>query len=533
MPARFSTLNLKPTPLLNLFSSPSSLMKSARDTELFVKNTVDISLKNDNFVELIGSLDEISNRMCIVTDSAECIKRLHPERKWRMAAENSFNLICSLMSELNSNKALSSHFIQLESKPRNLLDPETEAVIKSFKKDFNNFNNISEEEKIKLIEYEHRIDKIAIEFERFAIGEKQSKSLALASLENLIRSRFVLAKATNKCNPLEILLEDKQLSTSDCVFKFLKNRWNELIDGSEIVLDRHVFEFTTLNRIIEILCKLTRELFDVEVKILKDLDFAGNLTFKLEVIRSNEQLGTIQFDLWARKFKDKQPVHYTNQCRKQKPKFQPAIILISIWIEDFQRITWHQSQSIFHEYGHALHSVLSETKYQVLSGTRGPVDLAEIPSTLFEFIHDSTDVQNELKEIGSKLIILPGKRFLNEAQFQIQIAALDQLIHKIPPGPNGWTRNLLHQVNKEFPLTSSSSSSSGGNRSDDWHTEIGHFSTYGGTYFAYSFSKTISEKIWKSIFRMNCFNRQAGAIFQNEFLAKGGTANLNFINDHD
>lgn len=532
MPVRFSTLNLKTPPLFNIFSSPSSLIKSARDTKLFVKNAVDISLKTNNFVELIESLDEISNRMCIVTDSAECIKRLHPERKWRIAAENSFNITCSLMSELNSNQTLSNHFIQLESKPRNILDPETEAVIKSFKKDFNNFNEISEEGKMKLIEYEHSIDKMAIEFERFASGEKQSKSksLALASLENLIRSRFVLAKAANKCNPLEILLEDKQLSTSDCVFKFLKSRWNELKDESEIFLDRQVFEFTTLNRIIETLCKLTRELFGVEVKILKDLDFAGNLTFKLEVIRNNEQLGTIHFDFGARKFKDKQPVHYTNQCRKHNHKSQPAIILISIWIEDFQRITWQQSQSIFHEFGHALHSVLSETKYQVLSGTRGPVDLAEIPSTLFELIHDSKDVQNELKEIGSKLIIIPGKRFLNEAQFQIQIATLDQLIHKIPPGPNGWTRNLLHQVNKEFPLTSSSDNKK---RSEDWHTEIGHFSTYGGTYFAYSFSKTIAEKIWKSIFRMNCFNSQAGAIFQNEFLAKGGTANLNFINDYN
>lgn len=42
------------------------------------------------------------------------------------------------------------------------------------------------------------------------------------------------------------------------------------------------------------------------------------------------------------------------------------------------------SRSLLHEFGHVLHSLISETELQHLSGTRGAVDFAEFPSNLFE-----------------------------------------------------------------------------------------------------------------------------------------------------
>lgn len=39
---------------------------------------------------------------------------------------------------------------------------------------------------------------------------------------------------------------------------------------------------------------------------------------------------------------------------------------------------------MFHEFGHALHSLLSTTKLQHVSGTRTYLDFVETPSTLFE-----------------------------------------------------------------------------------------------------------------------------------------------------
>jgi intermediate peptidase len=41
-------------------------------------------------------------------------------------------------------------------------------------------------------------------------------------------------------------------------------------------------------------------------------------------------------------------------------------------------------ESFWHELGHAMHTVLSQTEYHYFSGTRIPLDFAEFPSHLFE-----------------------------------------------------------------------------------------------------------------------------------------------------
>ncbi len=47
-------------------------------------------------------------------------------------------------------------------------------------------------------------------------------------------------------------------------------------------------------------------------------------------------------------------------------------------------LSFREAQTLFHEFGHALHGLLSNVKYRSLSGTNVPSDFVEFPSQVME-----------------------------------------------------------------------------------------------------------------------------------------------------
>ena len=65
--------------------------------------------------------------------------------------------------------------------------------------------------------------------------------------------------------------------------------------------------------------------------------------------------------------------HVVNVCNFAKPsKGQPALL------------SYDDARTLFHEFGHALHQMLSDVTYDSISGTSVPRDFVELPSQLYE-----------------------------------------------------------------------------------------------------------------------------------------------------
>lgn len=114
---------------------------------------------------------------------------------------------------------------------------------------------------------------------------------------------------------------------------------------------------------------------DVTVYTVRDKDGSDLAIFYFDPYRRETKRGGAWMGEFAKQshLNNQKPLIY-NVCNFAKaPEGQPSLI------------TWDEVTTLFHEFGHALHGILSDAKYNRLSGTDVPRDFVEFPSQFNEF----------------------------------------------------------------------------------------------------------------------------------------------------
>jgi mitochondrial intermediate peptidase len=169
-------------------------------------------------------------------------------------------------------------------------------------------------------------------------------------------------------------------------------------------------------------------------------------------------------------------------------------------------LTFFQVETLFHEMGHAIHSVLARTSLQNVAGTRCATDFAELPSTLMEHFaadpsvlrlfarHWKTDEPLDYEMVAERISV--AKRFeASDTEHQIMLAMLDQAYHSPQvASPSFDSTKVYHELQNRL--------SNGADEPADtcWQGFFGHLHGYGSTYYSYLFDRVLAERVWRVVF---------------------------------
>lgn len=248
---------------------------------------------------------------------------------------------------------------------------------------------------------------------------------------------------------------------------------------------------------------------------------------------SGEILGHIFLDLYPRPRKYGHAAHFSIRCGREPSganEYQTPVVAL---VCNFGRsspgghrlLSVSEYETLFHEFGHSLHSILSRTKYQHLSGTRVATDFVEIPSHLFEHFawdprvisrfarHHQTGEPIPTRILKSMCASRNGF-IATDVQMQLLFSVMDLQFHGSHP-PSKELVGTFQQLQQKL---TSYTPDDGVPVPATFH----HFVGYGAGYYSYIFARVISAHLWSSLFAENPMSRAGGLNFRYNILAHGG-----------
>ncbi len=302
-----------------------------------------------------------------------------------------------------------------------------------------------------------------------------------------------------------------------------------------------VREYFPLDLVTEGLFSITQSLYGIKYQdITSEAKKRGRplwhpdvKLFEVTDVESGEVLGEFYVDLHPRPNKYGHAAQFGFYPRKvwsdgnvQKPMVALVCNFTKPTADKPSLLSHDEVETYFHEFGHCLHSILTEAQYGQFSGTAVARDFVEAPSQMFEnWVWDSKVLNTFARHYKT------GEQFPDELlqgmlkarnlgsglrwEHQIYYGMVDLTYHLDEDGEVDTTQvglDLFGEIELYDPVTQT-----------HFQASFGHLTGYQAGYYGYMWSLVYAQDMFQRFKELGMLNPEAGQYYRKNILSRGGT----------
>lgn len=372
-------------------------------------------------------------------------------------------------------------------------------------------------------------------FAHYALEETMAKTpeKVTSFLEDLWKPS--IAKANEEIAEIKTMMNQDGISGDVQPWDY--SYYSEKIRKAKFDLDeQELAPYFSIEGVREGIFMVTNKLWGLKYKQLTNVPVYHPDATTWEVMEADgTHLGILYMDMHPRSSKrgGAWMTSYRPQTMKDGKRVAPVISIVCNFTKPTSTtpalLTFDEVTTFFHEFGHALHGLLSDVKYKSLAGTSVSRDFVELPSQVMEnWAADPVVLKMYAKHFKTGAVIPDAliEKLEKAATFgqgfatteYLASSLLDMDYHSITSPISGKATDYEKNSMKKYGLTSAITP-----RHSSTHFSHVFAGGYSAGYYSYIWSGVLDTDAFDQFKKTDLFSQEKANSFRNTILSKGGT----------
>lgn len=371
-------------------------------------------------------------------------------------------------------------------------------------------------------------------------------SLATKMAENPEQVISFLTELADKSYPQalnerdQVLAFAKEIDGIDDLQAWDLSYYSELLKQHKYAIsDEQLRPYFPENKVVDGLFGVVNRLFGLIIKEVNEFDtWHKDVRFFEIYDQQQTHLGSFYLDLYAREFK--RGGAWMNDCRVRRRLVNGELQLPVAYLtcnftkpvgDQAALFTHNEVVTLFHEFGHGLHHMLSKIESAGVSGINGvPWDAVELPSQFLEnwcwqpqalaLISGHVETGEVLpKELLDKMLASKNYNSALMLLRQLEFSLFDFVLHhQYIPEQDSQVQQVLAKIREKMAVIIPP-------KFNRFQHSFSHIFAggYAAGYYSYKWAEVLSADAFSRFEELGVFNEETGHAFMQAILEKGGS----------